>query len=183
MLCKTFLFRTNIPYLIWKSNYWIFWPTKIQIRRIQEDGLSFLDENPSTPILTAHLFHEVHCVEGPWMIYRYYIDRDSMIDLEKCRSVFCEVFLYLREPYYYLFFSANGCLSAYYHVGVARSKSLYGPYERYYEDILHIDELKYANGDNITFVGPGHGSVVHLQSEDWYVYHSWAYKQIGIYKS
>ena len=44
---------------------------------------------------------------------------------------------------------------------------------------MHIDELKYANGDNITFVGPGHGSVVQLQSQDWYVYHSWAYKQIG----
>ena len=71
MLYTPFLFRTNIPYLIWKSNYWIFWPTKIQIRRIHEDGLSFLDEIPSTPILTAHLFHEVHCVEGPWMIYKY----------------------------------------------------------------------------------------------------------------
>ena len=97
------------------------------------------------------------------------------------RSVCCEILIFLREPYYYLFFSANGCLSAYYHVGVARSKSIDGHYERYSEDILHIDELKYANGDNITFVGPGHGSVVQLQSQDWYVYHSWAYKQIGKY--
>ena len=81
MLYLILLFRTNIPYLIWKSNYWIFWPTKIQIRRIQEDGLSFLDENPSTPILTAHLFHEVHCVEGPWMIYKY--QSEIVIDLKK----------------------------------------------------------------------------------------------------
>ena len=85
MLCIILLFRTNIPYLIWKSNYWIFWPTKIQIRRIQEDGLSFLDENPSTPILTAHLFHEVHCVEGPWMIYKYQLE--IVIDLKKNRQI------------------------------------------------------------------------------------------------
>ena len=85
MLYLILLLRTNIPYLIWKSNYWIFWPTKIQIRRIQEDGLSFLDENPSTPILTAQLFHEVHCVEGPWMIYKYQLE--IVIDLKKNRQI------------------------------------------------------------------------------------------------
>ena len=37
---------------------------------------------------------------------------------------------------------ANGCDNVYYHIGVARSKSVEGPYVRYGEDILHVDEQK-----------------------------------------
>ncbi len=34
--------------------------------------------------------------------------------------------------------------------------------------------------DNVTFVGPGHGSVVSTDAgEDWFVYHAWPYGQIG----
>ena len=38
---------------------------------------------------------------------------------------------------------------------------------------------RYLNGQNVTFVGPGHGSVVQLQTEDWFVYHAWPFKKIG----
>ena len=39
---------------------------------------------------------------------------------------------------------------------------------------------RYLNGQNVTFVGPGHGSVVQLQTEDWFVYHAWPFKKIGL---
>ena len=52
------------------------------------------------------------------------------------------IVLCFREPYYYLFFSASGCDNIYYHIGVARSKTIKGPYIRFDDDILHFDEEK-----------------------------------------
>ena len=45
--------------------------------------------------------------------------------------------------------------------------------------IIFYFPLRYSFGENCTFVGPGHGSVVSLKNEDWFVYHAWAYKKIG----
>ena len=45
-----------------------------------------------------------------------------------------------RKPYYYLFFSGNGFYSPIYHVSVARSTSVTGPYERRdWAYFLHTD--------------------------------------------
>ena len=62
--------RTQVPYLLWKTNNLIFWPSKIWMRKLHQDGLSFDEKSEAIPILSAYLFHELHCVEGPWMLYR-----------------------------------------------------------------------------------------------------------------
>ena len=45
--------------------------------------------------------------------------------------------------------------------------------------IIFYFPLRYSFGENCTFVGPGHGSVVSLKNEDWFIYHAWAFKKIG----
>ena len=63
-------------------------------------------------------------------------------------------FSVFRDPFYYLFYSAdwNG---VHYHVGVARSRNVKGPFKKFGKPILHVDEKKYAKGENTTFIGPG----------------------------
>ena len=50
-----------------------------------------------------------------------------------------------------------------YGVGVARSKDLLGPYDKFHKLILHTDFDTYANGENTTFISPGHCSVVEVR--------------------
>ena len=72
---------TQIPYLLWKTNNLIFWPSKIWMRKLHQNGLSFDEKSDAIPILTAYLFHELHCVEGPWMIYRQGIHKCTNIQI------------------------------------------------------------------------------------------------------
>ena len=40
--------------------------------------------------------------------------------------------------------------------------------------------FRYQSGENVTFVSPGHGSVVKSRKgEDWFIYHSWLYDKIN----
>ena len=59
-----------------------------------------------------------------------------------------------RKPYYYLFFSTNLFFSPNYNVGVARSKSVTGPYERHDEYVVHVDQDRLEKGTT-KFVGTG----------------------------
>ncbi len=66
-------FRTSLPYLLWKTNDWAIWPSKIKLIRINEDGVTFPDPDPvgsAITLITAHFLHEWHCVEAPWLHYR-----------------------------------------------------------------------------------------------------------------
>ena len=63
-------------------------------------------------------------------------------------------FVFIRDPFYYLFYSANWN-GVHYHVGVARSRNVKGPFKKFGKSILHVDEKKYAEGRNTTFIGPG----------------------------
>lgn len=76
-------------------------------------------------------------------------------------------------------FSADGYSSPNYHVEVARADNAEGPYERYVgEQFLHTDDN--CQGDECPFEGPGHGSVVELNNDEWwFVYHSWIGGSIG----
>ena len=47
------------------------------------------------------------------------------------------------------------------------------------EEILHTDYERYNNGENCTFVGPGHGTPIQTNNEWYYVYHTWKYNQVG----
>lgn len=75
----------------------------------------------------------------------------------------------LRDGTYYLIYSGNSFNSDRYAVGVARARALTGPYEKRARTILASDE---------TFAGPGHGSVVPVGDEHYYVYHAWRPGQI-----
>ena len=126
------------PYLLWKTddNY-IGKNSSIYIRQINQDGLSFDEGKGISKLLSATLEWEICIAEGPWMIY--------------------------RNGFYYLFYSGNWCFGIGYGVGVARSKDLLGPYEKFGERILHTDFETYDKGENTTFVGPGHCSVVEVR--------------------
>ena len=54
-----------------------------------------------------------------------------------------------------MFYSGDGSDIQHYHVGVARSANITGPYKKLDRQILHLDEKIYNAGKNSTFVGPG----------------------------
>ena len=68
-----------------------------------------------------------------------------------------------HDGIYYLFYSGN-YIDEDYRVGVARASSLKGPYTKHSGPIL---------GNNVTWVGPGHGAVTHAGDHDYFVYHAW----------
>jgi beta-xylosidase len=68
-----------------------------------------------------------------------------------------------RNGWYYLFYSGN-VYDWRYRTGVARAASVLGPYEKRGEPIL---------ANNERWVGPGHGSVVAVGDQDYFVYHAW----------
>jgi arabinan endo-1,5-alpha-L-arabinosidase len=68
-----------------------------------------------------------------------------------------------RDGMYVLFYSGN-VYDARYRTGVARSSAIGGPYVRRGDPILH---------NSARWLGPGHGSVVSIGDEDYFVYHAW----------
>lgn len=68
-----------------------------------------------------------------------------------------------RDGTYYMFYSGN-VYDFRYRTGVARASVLTGPYEKKGAPIL---------ANNERWVGPGHGSVVSVADEDYFVYHAW----------
>jgi len=68
-----------------------------------------------------------------------------------------------RGGTYYLFYSGN-VYDHRYRTGVARSASLTGPYEKHGAPILTNNER---------WVGPGHGSVVKIGRDHYFIYHAW----------
>lgn len=128
---------TQKNFLIWKSDgNAIGKPTDILMRELSADGLSFISSSAATYFLfTCTETWENGIVEGPWIIY--------------------------RNSYYYIFFSGNGYTNPEYSIGVARSKSVYGPYEKYVKNpVFHVDYNRYSEGKNCTYVSPGHNSIV-----------------------
>jgi beta-xylosidase len=89
-------------------------------------------------------------VEGPWVIH--------------------------AKEYYYLFYSANGYASDKYAVGVARSKSILGPYKKFEGNPILKSDTYWS--------GPGHCSVVRVANSTnpgsyFMMYHSWIGKEIN----
>jgi len=62
-----------------------------------------------------------------------------------------------------MFYSGN-VFDHRYRTGVARATTLTGPWEKKGPPIL---------ANNGSWVGPGHGSVVAVAGQDWFVYHAW----------
>jgi len=111
----------------------------IVLRNLTANGTAEKDDIVSTLITPTNLW-EKDIVEGAWYIQ--------------------------RNNYHYIFYSANYFCDYRYAVGVARSKSVTGPYEKLEYPILLSDE-------NVN--GPGHGSVVRDVDGQGYVFvhHGW----------
>jgi arabinan endo-1,5-alpha-L-arabinosidase len=76
-----------------------------------------------------------------------------------------------RGGVYYLYYSGN-VYDHRYRTGVARASSIVGPYEKHGAAILANDDV---------WVGPGHGSIVAVSGQDYYVYHAWRNDGSGVH--
>ena len=79
-------------------------PSVIYMQELGSDGLSFTAESEPGVVLTTDRLSEHLIVEGPWLMY--------------------------RRGRYYLFYSSSWVQLASYHVGVAASDSVAGPYTK-----------------------------------------------------
>lgn len=74
--------------------------------------------------------------------------------------------------WYYLFFAAGRYCQDDYYEGAARSKSVFGPFEKMGVPLLSTGLVGFAKGQKM--VGPGHGSFVQTPKDGklWVVYHA-----------
>ena len=116
---------------------------------------------------------ERQIAEAPWMMY--------------------------KNGYYYLFYSSGWFLEAKYHMRVARGKKATGPFVKRNKPILSTDWARYSQvsscsdhgkevtgnikGENCSFLGPGHGSVIEHDGVWWMLYHSWLWGSLHDYNS
>lgn len=118
-------------------------PTILWIQRLNEDGTKLIGEPKE--LIRNDAKWEGAVIEGPFVVR--------------------------RGGWFYLFYAGNGCCGAgcNYAVGVARSKSLHGPYEKYSRNPILAG--------NDTWKCPGHGSIVTTpQGRSFLMYHAYAAK-------
>lgn len=131
-------------YLIWKEDgNSRKLPTIIWMQRLNEDGTKLVGEPKE--LIRNDAPWEGAVVEGPFVVK--------------------------REGWFYLFFSGSGCCGAgcNYAMGVARSRSLHGPYEKYSRNPILAG--------NAEWKCPGHGSIVtDAQGRYFLMYHAYAVK-------
>ena len=131
------------------NNYYLAWAsnasTIVYARPLSADGLSVSD--PRTELFRPSLPWEGVANEGPWHVH--------------------------RGDYHYIFYSGQFFCGETYAVGVARSKSILGPYVKRSDPIFH---------QTTDWKGPGHCSVVRDQlggNDTWaMVYHAWRPGQV-----
>ena len=169
-----FWFRDMKTYLIWKRDSNAEGrQSSIHIRQVDPDGISFKDDWKEVTLVTANLTTERRVIEGPWMIYRYLIYTESSNTTLICKYLFSNTWItkyYLhRKPYYYLFYAGDGIDTEHYHIGVARSFDIKGPFEKFGRQILHLDEDTYDAGKNCTFVGPGNNYAAFMVSRNTFL--------------
>lgn len=131
-------------YLIWKEDgNSRKQPTILWMQRLNEDGTKLVGE--PRELMRNDSPWEGAVIEGPFVVK--------------------------RDGWFYLFYSGNGCCGAgcNYALGVARSRSLRGPYEKYSQNpILAANDV---------WKCPGHGSIVtNEQGRYFLMYHAYAVK-------
>jgi arabinan endo-1,5-alpha-L-arabinosidase len=138
--------ETSRPWIMWKedgNDLNPMQPTDMFIQELTDDGLSLLG-NPYK-MVTNDQEWEHELVEAPTLIY--------------------------RGGYYYLFYSANVYTSPLYGVGVARSRSVTGPFEKYDRNpILRSNE---------DFDGPGHQFLLEETPGQWTMFYHARYLKTG----
>eukprot|EP00092_Neocalanus_flemingeri_P004022 GFUD01004329.1.p1 GENE.GFUD01004329.1~~GFUD01004329.1.p1 ORF type:complete len:386 (+),score=57.74 GFUD01004329.1:247-1404(+) len=142
---------TKKHYLLWKEDNPLALQTSvINIRELKPEGTSF--DGDSRTILRSNLSGERLVVEAPWMMY--------------------------KDGYYYLFYSSGWFHEAKYHMRVAKGKRALGPFIKRNLPVLDNDWEKLSKGENSTFLGPGHASVVSMGDDWWVIYHAWVYGRV-----
>ena len=130
-------------YLVWKlDGNDIGKPTPIYVQELAKNGLGLVGQPKE--ILTNDRHWEGINIEAPSVVH--------------------------RDGYYYLFYSGNMYNTSKYAVGVARSTSPMGPYEKAPAPILESSEH---------WVGPGHGGPARVEGQDYFVYHAWPAGRVG----
>lgn len=125
------------PYLIWKEDgNSINQPTPIWAQRLNDERTALVGEK--TELFRNTAAWEGNLVEGPSVVR--------------------------HDGYFYLFYAANGCCGpgCTYATGVARAKSLLGPWEKYAQNPILTK--------NDTWTCPGHGTAIE-RGGHWYLLH------------
>jgi xylan 1,4-beta-xylosidase len=134
-------------YLLWKEDgNSVSKPTPIWAQRLSADGTRLVGER-------KELFHN----DQPWekhptLPYGDLVEGPTVVR---------------RNGWFYLFYSGNFCCGREcdYKVGVARSRKLLGPWEKYPKPLME------TNGD---WRCPGHGTVVEDErGRTWFLYHAY----------
>src|SRR4051794_3754092 len=128
--------QNGTPFLLWKENGGNS-PSSIWVQQLSPDGLS-LTGTPRKIMVGSRHSWEGGLVEGPRIIRRH--------------------------NWLYLFYSGGRCCApttCRYALGVARSKSIYGPWRRYKRNPV----LK----SNRSWICPGHGAVLQPPSGHWWL--------------
>ena len=141
-----------VPYTDADGARWLIWkedgnslkqPTPLWIQRLRADGLALVGERKE--ILRNTAPWEGAVVEGPFVLR--------------------------RGEYYYLFYSGGACCgrNCDYALGVARAKTLLGPWEKAPTNPILAG--------NAAWRCPGHGSIVSdTDGRHWLLYHAYAAK-------
>ena len=131
-------------YLIWKEDgNSRKQPTILWMQRLNENATKLLDQPKE--LIRNDTAWEGAVIEGPFVLK--------------------------RDNWFYLFYSGNGCCGSgcNYAVGVARSHSLHGPYEKYARNPILAG--------NATWKCPGHGSIVRTERSRYFLmYHAYSVK-------
>lgn len=132
----------GVRYLLWKEDGNSQQkPTPIWAQRLNDDGTKLIGEPKE--LIRNDARWEGGVVEGPFVLH--------------------------RSGWFYLFYSGNGCCGndCTYALGVARSHSLLGPWEK--------NPANPILDGNATWKCPGHGSIVTDQSgRCWFLYHAYS---------
>eukprot|EP00043_Microstomoeca_roanoka_P007610 m.73448 g.73448 ORF g.73448 m.73448 type:complete len:341 (+) comp13893_c0_seq3:255-1277(+) len=148
-------FRDNgTDYVIWKrdgNGHVPPVPTPVFVQQVVNNGTVLVGQ--AYVAITNDQPWEGVLVEGPWIVK----EGDT----------------------YYIFYSANGFTSPEYAIGVGRSPSITGPYEKFANNPILRHDVNTT--DPAGFTGPGHCSVIQTpQAKQWYViYHAWHNNKIG----
>lgn len=131
-------------YLYWGSNH-----QPLLVQELSEDGLSLIGE--PQPVLLPQ--------EGPFIIDA---DRPPRPGHE---ALLEGIWVIKREDYYYLFYSGDDIVVDRYAVGVARSNSPLGPFEKNPHNPIMLHNEK--------FTAPGHNTIIQDDAgQDWIIYHA-----------
>ena len=131
-------------YLYWGSD-----GAPIRVKELAADERSFADASAPIALVSPSGVagaYDANLIEGPWVTY--------------------------HAPYYYLYFSGNGCCgaNAHYAVMVARASSPTGPFEKLAGTNGAAQPILRAGGK---WTAPGHNSVVaDAAGVEWMLYHA-----------